>query len=159
MGPYAQIELPVSVYTAWDALFGEAGTKYWILNMHGKIENGAKFPILMGDASGIVEMSVDEVIQPGRKPPSFLPYVEYRLRRPSWGSEIPGRIWLEPSGWGKCLLQVFHYNWESLPGGLQLSEREIITGYWSGAVRRAQQFVWQSMMGPQKPTNTAPHNW
>jgi uncharacterized protein YndB with AHSA1/START domain len=153
MGPYAQIELPVSIYTAWDLLFGPAGLKYWLSNMQGCFQKGATFPILMGDASGIVDMSVDEVVQPGERPPSFLPYATYRLRRPSWNAEIPGRLWLEPAGWGNCLLQVFNYNWEALPGDLQLSERRILTGYWADAARRAKQFV----MMPQIPT--APHNW
>jgi hypothetical protein len=77
----------------------------------------------------------------------------YRLCRPSWNAEIPGRFWLEPAGWGNCLLQVFNYNWEALPGDLQLSERRILTGYWADAVRRAKQVITM----PQVPT--APHNW
>lgn len=153
MGPYAQIELPVSIYASWDSLFSAPGLKYWLLNMNGSLQKGSTVPILMGDASGLVEMSVDEVVQPGERPPSFLPYVTYRLRRPSWNAEIAGRLWLEPAGWGSSLLQVFNYNWESLPGALQLSERRICTSYWADAVRRAREFI----MMPKMPT--APHNW
>jgi hypothetical protein len=98
-------------------------------------------------------MSMDEVVQPGERPPSFLPYVTYRLRRPSWNAEIFGRVWLEPAGWGNSLLQVFNYNWEALPGALQLSERRIFTSYWADAVRRAKEFI----MMPKMPI--APHNW
>ena|SRR5581483_5310742 len=153
MGPYVQIELPFSIYTAWDSLFGAAGLKYWLLSQQGSLQKGSTLPILMGDASGMLEMSVDDVVQPGERPPSFLPYVSYSLRRPSWKAEVPGRLWLEPAGWGNSLLQAFHYNWEALPGELQLSERRILTGYWAQAAQRAKQFL----LMPQGPT--APHNW
>lgn len=160
MGPYAQIELPISIFAAWDTLFHNGGAKYWLLTMHGSVEKGATLPLMMGDASGIVEMTVDEVVHPGEKPPSFLPYVEYRLRRPAWGSEVPGRLWLEPAGWGRSLLQAFHYNWEGLPGPLQLSERRILAAYWSAAARRAAQFITMSShVGAAARPDTAPHNW
>jgi hypothetical protein len=65
----------------------------------------------MGGASGIVEMTIDTLVQPGQKPPSFLPLIKYRLRplrhRCTWAAII------EPPGWGSSLLQVFHYNCES----------------------------------------------
>lgn len=153
MGPYAQIELPLSIYTAWDELFSPTALKYWLLAMNGSLQPQARLPILMGDASGLVEMTVDEVVQPGERPPSFLPYVTYRLQRPTWGAPISGRLWLEPAGWGNCLLQAFHYNWEALPGQLQLSERKLLTGFWADALKRALQFV----LMPKGPT--APHNW
>jgi hypothetical protein len=108
---------------------------------------------MMGDASGTLEMTIDQVVGPGQEPPSFLPYVNYRLERPAWGCKIAGRLWLEPAGWGKCLLQAFHYNWEALPGDLQKSERRILTGYWAETARRAQQvFQFASRAA-------APHNW
>jgi len=153
MGPYAQIELPLSLYTAWDQLFSPASLKYWLLAMSGSLQPQARLPILMGDASGLVEMTVEEVAQPGEKPPSFLPYVTYRLRRPTWGAPISGRLWLEPAGWGNTLLQPFHYNWEALPGELQLSERRLLASFWADAVSRARQFV----LMPKGPTT--PHNW
>jgi uncharacterized protein YndB with AHSA1/START domain len=161
MGPYVQIELPVSIYAAWDALFGNGGTKYWLLNMKGIVEPGANFPIMMGDASGIVEMIVDDLVQPGQKPPSFLPYIEYRLHRSAWGSDVPGRLWIEPAGWGKSLLQAFHYNWESVCPELQLSERRILTGYWTSAACRALHLLSMRGMnsGPPPKPDTAPHNW
>ncbi len=161
MGPYVQIQLPLSMFAAWDALFGASGPKYWLLNMQGSVAPGATLPLLMGDASGIVQMSVDEVVGPGQKPPSFLPYVTYRLNRPAWHGEVPGRLWLEPAGWGKCLLQAFHYNWESLPGELQLSERRILTGYWMAAAIRALQLLSMPQTPPLQPVvpHTAPHNW
>jgi uncharacterized protein YndB with AHSA1/START domain len=153
MGPYVQIELPVSVFAAWDQLFSQNGLKYWLLAMSGSIQPGASLPIMMGDASGTLEMNVEMVVQPGQMPPSFMPFLTYRLKRPAWGCELPGRIWLEPAGWGKCHLQAFHMNWEGLPGDLQLSERKILTGYWAEAAKRALQYL----MMPQAPA--APHNW
>ena len=153
MGPYVQIELPASIYEAWDRLFGPDGLKYWLVTMQGRLEPGATLPILMGDASGALQMIVDEVIQPGQLPPSFLPHVTYRLQRPAWQCDVPGRLWLEPAGWGRSLLQAFHYNWEGLPAGLQKSERRLLTGYWAEAARRARQYI----LMPSAPA--APHNW
>jgi uncharacterized protein YndB with AHSA1/START domain len=152
-GPYVQIELPVPVYPAWDALFATSGLKYWLIARGGEIAAGCTLPILMGDASGSLEMTVDQVVAPGQDAPSFLPHVAYRLRRPVWGSEIGGRVWLEPAGWGQCLLQAFHYNWEALPGDLQKSERRILTNYWADCARRAQQIL------PFSPRPASPHNW
>lgn len=157
MGPYAQIELPISVYEAWDQLFSPSGLKYWMLAMHGSLTPGASLPVMMGDASGMVEMQVQEVVQPGEKPLSFLPYVTFALRRPAWNCEVPGRLWLEPAGWGRCLLQVFCTNWENLPAPLQLSERRLVSGFWADAVQRAAMFCGRP--GAGGGTATAPHNW
>jgi uncharacterized protein YndB with AHSA1/START domain len=154
MGPYAQVELPTLVYPAWDQLFAPNSLKYWLVARTGEIAPGSVLNIMMGDASGTLDMTVDEVVAPGQLPPSFLPYVNYRLRRPAWNCEIAGRIWLEPAGWGKCLLQAFHYNWEALPGDLQKSERRLLTGYWAESARRAQQVF---MMAAAQAA--APHNW
>lgn len=153
MGPYAQIELPLSIYGAWDQLMAPMATKYWLLNMGGTVETGKTVPIAMGDASGIVQMTIHEMVQPGEKAPSFLPHISFSLTRPSWGTSVQGRLWIEPAGWGKSLLQVFHYNWEALPGDLQLSERRIVASFWADAAKRAKQFIYM----PKEPT--APHNW
>lgn len=153
MGPYAQIELPLSIYTAWDELMNPLATKYWLLNMNGTLAPGATIPVLMGDASGLLEMTIQEVVQPGERPPSFLPYVTYTFTRPAWKAAVPGRLWFEPAGWGKALLQIFHHNWEALPGDIQLSERRLLAGYCAETVKRARQYVFM----PKGPT--APHNW
>src|SRR5262249_42164290 len=71
-----------------------------------------------------------------------------------WNCELPGRIWLEPAGWGRSLLQVFHTNWENLPGPLQLSERRLIAGFWADAVQRA-----AGVCNRPAATATAPHTW
>jgi uncharacterized protein YndB with AHSA1/START domain len=153
MGPYVQVELPVSVYEAWDRLSNPSGLKYWLLSMQGNLTPGGSLQVLMGDASGAVEMNVREIIQPGQSAPSFLPYMTYSLKRHAWNCEVGGRLWIEPAGWGRSLLQVFHYNWENLPSGLQLSERRIMTGFWAGALARAR------MMCGGAEIIAAPHNW
>jgi len=153
MGPYAQVELPAPMYAAWDQLVNTAALKYWLLSMEGSIAPGATLPILMGDASGIVEMRVHEVVQPGQTPPSFLPHVTYSLHRPAWGAEVGGRLWIEPAGLNGSLLQAFHYNWEGLPAASQLSERKLLTAFWADALRRAR----QAFAAPM--ASAAPHNW
>ena len=103
MGPYAQIELPISLYEAWDQLFGPGGLKYWMLAMHGTLTPGTVLPLMMGDASGMMDMQVVEVVQPGERPPSFLPHVTFTLRRPAWNCEV-GDVFgsSRPDGDGVC---------------------------------------------------------
>jgi uncharacterized protein YndB with AHSA1/START domain len=157
MGPYTQVELPASIYETWDQLTNPAALKYWLLAVQGSLLPNETLQVMMGDASGMVEMKINDVVQPGQSAPSFLPYMTFALRRQVWGAEVGGRLWVEPAGWGRSLLQVFHYNWENLPAGLQLSERKIITSFWSGAFRRAK-FICRGAMMPAMPA-TAPHNW
>jgi uncharacterized protein YndB with AHSA1/START domain len=153
MGPYAQVELPVPFYEGWDRLFNPSGLRFWLQVMQGTMTLGESLTILMGDASGAVEMAVREIVLPGQSPPSFLPHVDFALKRPVWNSEVGGRLWMEPAGWGRSLLQVVHYNWENLPPGLQLSERKILASFWSGAARRA------SLMCGAAQARMGPHSW
>lgn len=157
MGPYAQIELPVPIYEAWDRLFSPNGLKYWLLSAGGSIEPGQSLTVFLGDASGMVDFTVNEVVQPGQSAPSFLPHVLFSIKRPVWNTQVGGRLWIEPAGWGRSIFQVFHYNWENLPPALQLPERKILTGYWAGAMRRASQMCGYPAMPTVPPT--APHNW
>ncbi len=162
MGPYAQVEIPLPLYQAWDQLFSRPALKYWLLASGGELEPGRSMPIFLGDASGMVEMQVREVVQPGQSPPSFLPACNFAFRRAVWETEVGGRLWLEPAGWGRSLLQVFHSNWENLPPGLQLSERRIVAGFWAGAMRRALQMcAREPALRPEATaqTSSAPHNW
>jgi uncharacterized protein YndB with AHSA1/START domain len=153
MGPYVPIELPLSIYEAWDRLFAPHALKYWLQPMSGSLEPDQAMTILMGDASGTVGLNVREVVQPGQIPPSFLPWVSFSLQRSVWNAEVIGRLWLEPAGWGRSLLQVFLFNWENVAPALQLSERRIQTDFWVGAMRRARLLC--SM--PSMPA--APHTW
>jgi len=153
MGPYIQLELPVPVYPAWDKLTNPYSLKYWLLATEGSLTPQQTLPILMGDASGSVTMTIDKVIHPGQLPPSFLPYLTFSLNRPVWDTAVGGRLWLEPAGWGRCLLQVVHYGWENLPAELQLPERKILTRFWADAALRASQLF----EFPERPS--APHNW
>lgn len=153
VGPYAQIEMPVSIYDAWDRLAVPSGLRFWLQVTHGDLLPGQKLMIMMGDASGSVEMTVREIVTPGQKPPSFLPHIDFTLTRPVWNGEVGGRFWIEPAGWGRSLAQVVHYNWENLPPGLQLSERKLLSGFWSGAMRRA------AFMCTNPSAPIAPHSW
>ncbi len=153
MGPYAQIEVALPLYEAWDRLITPQALKYWLLSMHGSLVQGEVLPVFLGDASGMVNMVVREVIQPGQSSPSFLPHIAFSLKRQIWNTEVGGRLWLEPAGWGRSLFQVFHFNWENLPPDLQLSERRLLTTFWAGAMRRAAQ-----MCGGAQLSGT-PHNW
>jgi uncharacterized protein YndB with AHSA1/START domain len=153
MGPYAQIEIPISIYEAWDRLFNPSGLRFWLQAMHGSMLPEQSLIVMMGDASGLVEMKVREVVQPGQAPPSFLPYVTFSLNRPIWKSEVAGRLWIEPAGWEHSIFQAFHYNWENLPAELQLSERRILTSFWAGAMRRAR------LMCGERDLPIGPHSW
>jgi uncharacterized protein YndB with AHSA1/START domain len=153
MGPYVQVELPAPPFEAWDRLVNPAAVRFWLQRMHGTIEPGGELTIMMGDASGRVTMRVREVVDPGQSFPSFLPSIDFGLARPAWGAEVGGKLWIEPAGWGRSLLQVFHCNWEDLPGALQLGERRIVTAFWAGAMRRAVQMLTQ----PAPPSG--PHGW
>ena len=153
MGPYVQVELPLSMYDAWDRLFTAAGLRYWLQVMQGTFAAGQPLTLMMGDASGLVNMLVREVIEPGRVPPSFLPRVGYGLNRPIWNADVGGQIWIDPSGWERCILQAVHYNWENLPAELQLSERKIMAAFWAGAARRAQ------LLCSRRGQAAGPHSW
>jgi uncharacterized protein YndB with AHSA1/START domain len=153
MGPYAQVELPVSVYEAWDRLTSVSGQRFWLQVMRGSLAQAQSAILLMGDASGSVEFAVREVVQPGESAPSFLPHLDFGLRRAVWGTEVGGRIWLEPAGWGRSLLQVVHYNWENLPAGLQLPERKILASFWAGAAHRA------LFLCSGRLESAGPHSW
>jgi uncharacterized protein YndB with AHSA1/START domain len=154
MGPYVQVQLEAPPFEAWDALMSPPAIKFWLQRMAGDIAPGASLTVLMGDASGTIQMAVREAVDAGQKPPSFLPYVEFSLRRGAWGGELGGRLWIEPAGWGRSLLQVFHYGWESLhPGPALIEERKVLTGFWLGAARRASQLFLRSGMPG------GPHSW
>lgn len=154
MGPYVQVELEASPFEAWDTLMGPAAVKFWLSRMSGQFATGESATLMMGDASGTVQMTVRELVDAGQKPPSFLPYLEFSLSRGAWGGAIGGRLWIEPAGWGRSLLQVFHYGWESLPAGPALvEERKILTSFWAGAARRAMALFMRG--GAQG----GPHSW
>jgi uncharacterized protein YndB with AHSA1/START domain len=155
MGPYVQVELASSPFEAWDTLMSPAAIKFWLQRMTGDVVAGGSVTLMMGDASGTVELAVREVVDAGEQPPSFLPHIEFSLRRGAWAGEIGGRLWIEPAGWGRSLLQVFHYGWESLPPGpALLDERKLLTSFWAGAGRRATQLF----LRPGMPAG-GPHSW
>ena len=152
MGPYVQVELPAAPFEAWDQLLSSSAIKFWLQRMRGDFEPDQVMTIMMGDASGLVDLHVRQVVEAGQSFPSFLPHVDFALRRPAWGSEVGGRLWIEPAGWGRSLFQVFHSNWENLPADLQLPERKIVTAFWAGAMRRAVQLI-------ERSAASGPHGW
>ena len=127
MGPYAVVELPGFAYEVWDRLFAATGAlKYWLLASQETLADGQTFRVVMGDASGPMDLTVRRVVRPAEEAPSFMPAVDFALGRSAWGDGVGGRIWLEPGGLRSTILQVFLYGWENLPAGLQLQERKIL---------------------------------
>jgi hypothetical protein len=152
MGPYAQVELASPFFAAWDQLFSPGGLRFWLQVTRGEFVPGGSLSVLMGDASGPLEMTVRSIVPPGQSPPSFLPSVDFTLNRPSWQAEVGGRLWLEPAGWGRCLFQVFLSNWENVAPALQLSERKLVAGFLAGAAQRASQLCGGA-------AQAGPHGW
>jgi hypothetical protein len=154
MGPYVQVELAASPFEAWDTLMSPPALKFWLQRMAGDFAADQSVTVLMGDASGTVELAVRQVVDAGQQAPSFLPYVEFSLSRGAWGGELGGRLWIEPAGLGRSLLQVFHYGWESLrPDRALLEERKVLTSFWAGAARRA------TLLFARSGMPGGPHSW
>ena len=134
---YVLTELPMTVYGAWDRLFEPSGLKWWMHVFTGEIAKGETVTIHMGDATGTVEMTVHELTPPTYNVP---PFIAFSFKRPFWPTSVPGRLFLEPAGWGASILQVFQTGWENIGPALQLHERQVIVGFWAEAFRRAGQF-------------------
>jgi len=133
---YVLSELPVTIYAAWEQLFSESGLRWWLHGFTGKLAAGESVNLEMGDATGSVQMLVKEIV-----PPMYntFPFVSFSFKRPFWPAEVPGRLFLEPAGWGRALLQVFQTGWENLGPAMQRKERATIVGFWAEAVKRAMQ--------------------
>lgn len=162
---YVLTDLPVTIYGAWDRLFSPASLKWWLHVFDREIAKGQTVTIHMGDATGTVEMVIHEVMPPSYNTP---PFIAFSCKRPFWPTEVPGRIFLEPAGWGASILQVYQTGWENLGPALQLHERRVIVGFWAEAFRRASQlctgagmpvkaspWVLSEHEAPQPPTLTA----
>ncbi|GLY30392.1 SRPBCC domain-containing protein [Kineosporia sp. NBRC 101731] len=153
MGPYVQIELESTPYDAWEMLSRPEALRYWLQRRFGSFTPGDRLTLVMGDASGIVEMHVDRHVEPNQAFPSYLPWLEFRLKRPSWTTELSGKLYIEPAGLDRALFQVFLENWDNLPADIQLSERRIVAAFLRDSMVRA-----QNMCGPL-PTPGHPHGW
>jgi hypothetical protein len=152
MGPYVQVEIAASPFEAWEVLTSSGAVKYWLQRSAGSLSPGDPMTVVMGDASGIVVLTVTRSVEAAQEFPSYLPYLEFELRRPAWERPLGGRLWIEPAGLGRSLLQVFHHNWEGLQLLDPLPERGILTSFWVAATRRAQSlFV--------APAAGGPHGW
>ncbi|GAA2718657.1 MULTISPECIES: SRPBCC family protein [Streptomyces] len=153
MGPYVQIELAAAPYDAWDALTTPGALRHWLQRRRGDLTPGSTLVLVMGDASGIAEMTVHRHVEPNQEFPSYLPWLEFGLRRASWPQELGGKLYIEPAGLDRSLLQIFVDNWENVPAAVQREERRVVAGFFRDAMVRAQQLV-----GPQ-PSPARPHGW
>jgi uncharacterized protein YndB with AHSA1/START domain len=153
MGPYVQAELAAPPFEAWEALTSSGAVKHWLQRSAGSLSPGDPMTVTMGDASGTVILETEKLVDAGQEFPSYLPYAEFALRRASWDRSLGGRLWIEPAGLGRSVLEVFHFNWEGLHTPDPLEERRILTGFWVAAFRRAQALF--APMGAQ----SGPHGW
>jgi uncharacterized protein YndB with AHSA1/START domain/SAM-dependent methyltransferase len=153
MGPYLQIPLPVMPFQAWEALVSPGAVKHWMQRSAGSLAVGDPMTMVMGDASGTVQLSVTKSVDAGQDFPSYMPYLEFELRRPSWDAALGGRMWIEPAGLGQSLLQIFHYDWERLDIRDPVTERKLLTNHWINAAARA-----TMLFRPAGPP-AGPHGW
>ncbi|MFY1702673.1 SRPBCC family protein [Micromonospora sp. WMMA1923] len=140
MGPYVQVELPGSTFEVWSMLTAVSASQYWLSRTSGSLAEGETVGIILGDASGVATLAVHRHLEAYQQFPSYLPRLEFNLRRAGWPGELAGHLWIEPAGLGRSLLQVFHSGWEIFGSGTPpLAERRILTGFWVGAMGRAHQ--------------------
>jgi uncharacterized protein YndB with AHSA1/START domain/SAM-dependent methyltransferase len=154
MGPYIQIPLPVMPFQAWEALTSPGAVKHWLQRNAGSLAVDDEMTLTMGDASGTILLRVTKSVDTGQEFPSYMPYLEFQLRRPSWTAALGGRMWIEPAALGASLLQVFHYGWEGLDLRDPLPERKILTDFWVSAAARAQMILSAAQAPP-----AGPHGW
>ncbi|WP_305788074.1 methyltransferase [Symbioplanes lichenis] len=153
MGPYLQIPLPEMPFAAWEALTSPGAVKHWLQRSAGSLTPGDPMTMVMGDASGTIQLSVTKAVDAGQEFPSYQPYLDFELRRPAWTAALGGRMWIEPAGLGESLLQVFHYDWERLDIRDPVTERKLLTNHWINAAARA-----RMLFAPSGPA-AGPHGW
>jgi SAM-dependent methyltransferase/uncharacterized protein YndB with AHSA1/START domain len=153
MGPYLQIPLPMRPFQAWDVLTSLGAIKFWMQRTAGSFDPDDELTLVMGDASGTVKMRVTKSVDSGQDFPSYMPYIEFNLRRPAWTAALGGRMWIEPAGLGQSLLQIFHYDWERLDLHDPVTERKLLTNFWVNAAARAQ------MLFQPQGASVGPHGW
>jgi uncharacterized protein YndB with AHSA1/START domain/SAM-dependent methyltransferase len=156
MGPYLQIPIPAMPFQAWEALTSPGAIKHWLLRSAGSLAVDDEMTVVMGDASGTALLKVTKSVEAGQEFPSYLPYLEFELRRPSWTQALGGRLWIEPAGLGESLLQVFHHGWERLDIREPVIERKLLTDFWIGAAGRAQMLL---APPPAQAPAMGPHGW
>jgi uncharacterized protein YndB with AHSA1/START domain len=131
---FALVELPVTLYAAWDRLFTPESLKWWLHGFTGEVQPGQSVEVHIGDASGSVELAIEHVLYPAY---NVYPAVTFSMKKRNWPVEVPGRIFLEPAGWGSSILQVYQTDWEHLGPAYHPTERATIVAYWADAFRRA----------------------
>ncbi|HEX2028068.1 MAG TPA: methyltransferase [Nitriliruptorales bacterium] len=154
MGPYIQIPLPAPAYQAWEAVTDPGAVKHWLQRIEGSLQPDDEMTLVMGDASGTIRLRVTRLVDTGQSFPSYLPRLEFELRRPSWSSALDGHLWIEPAGLNASLLQVFHQGWETLSIPDPVTERKLLTDFWVAAAGRAQR-----LLQPAGGMPVGPHGW
>jgi uncharacterized protein YndB with AHSA1/START domain len=153
MGPYVQMELEAAPYDAWDVLSRTESLRYWLSRRTGSFTTGDTLELIMGDASGSIDMSVHRHVEPNQTFPSFLPWLEFGLKRRSWTTELNGKLYIEPAGLNRSLLEIFVDNWENVPTGADLEERKIVAEFFRASAIRA-----RDLTSP-RPAPSHPHGW
>lgn len=153
MGPYVQIELDATPYDAWELLSKPEALRYWLQRRYGSFTTGDKLTLVMGDASGIIEMDVHRHVEPNQQFPSYLPWLEFGLRRPHWDVELGGKLYIEQTSVNHSLFQIFAENWDQIPVENKIEERKIIATFFRDSMVRA-----QNMFLP-RPEPSRQHGW
>jgi hypothetical protein len=126
-------------FEAWALLTSVSACQFWLGRASGSLSDDGPVDVILGDASGVATLIVRRRIDAYQQFPSYLPRLEFGLRRPGWPGELTGHLWIEPAGLGRSLLQVFHGGWEMFDAATPpLAERKILTEFWVGAFGRAE---------------------
>jgi len=163
MGPYVQTELPASPFEAWAVLNQVPALQFWMGRRTGSLAVDDQMDFVLGDASGAASITVTEHLEAGQRFPSYLPSLRFRLSRGGWPGALEGHLWIEPTGLGGSLLQVFHDGWEMF-GTTPTAphDRTLLTQYWAGAFGRLEMLLGRAggaqVAGPQE-RSAGPHAW
>ena len=160
MGPYVQTELPVSPFEAWAALTAVPALQFWMGRRAGSMAEDDPLEFVLGDASGVARLRVLEHVEAGQRFPSYLPSLRFSMSRGGWPGELDGTLWVEPTGLGGSLVQVFHSGWEMFgPGARAPHDRILLTQFWIGAFGRLGMLL-HGQGGPgAEAVPPGPHSW
>lgn len=163
MGPYVQTELPASPFESWAALTAVPALQFWMGRRSGSLAVADPLEFVLGDASGVARLTVREHIEAGQRFPSYLPSLTFSLSRGGWPGDLEGTLWVEPTGLGGSVVQVFHSGWEMF--GTRATaphDRVLLTQFWAGAFGRLGMLIGRSAP-PTGPGHDAvppgPHSW
>lgn len=158
MGPYVQTELPVSAYEAWAALTAVPALQFWMGRSRGSLAVDDPMTFVLGDASGSAVLRVTDHVEAGQRFPSYLPSLDFELTRGGWPGVLQGHLWVEPTGLGGSLLQVFHNGWEMFgTSATAPHDRTLLCQFWSAAFGRLGMLL--AGPGGHGGPPPGPHSW